>query len=179
MPWSIIENVPSIINEVQRLQPARMIELGVGFGKYGTLCRETLDGMYGRCQRHEWQREIYGIEIHEQYRNPCWAVYNAVEIGDFSSIDIAGYDLVLMVDSLEHLEPESGHALLARLVEKNNHVIISVPNGPCLQGEVYGNSHERHLTTFHGPEFDSFGGTIIHRAFCIVVTIQGKCVGAG
>lgn len=169
------------MSEIHRLQPERMIELGVGFGKYGALCREMLDGIYGRCRPDQWQRKIYGVEAFEAYRNPAWNCYDSVTIGDFSAQgllkgwDFSGWDLVLMVDSLEHLEPEPGAAFLAQLVEKNRNVIISVPNGPMPQDEpVYGNPYERHLTTYYGREFSKYDPRTLHLGLCRVVSIKGK-----
>src|SRR3990172_4963587 len=124
MPISDINAIPAIVNEIYRLQPERMIELGIGFGKYGVLCREVLDAMYGHCRPDRWFRKIDGVEAHGAYENPCWKVYNWIDITDFSTRSTNGYDLVLMVDSLEHLEPERGRAFLEALVQKNRHVIV-------------------------------------------------------
>ena len=46
MPYSMIENVPPIANEIQRLNPRRMIDLGVGLGLYGVIARQLLDGIH-------------------------------------------------------------------------------------------------------------------------------------
>ena len=151
------------------------MELGVGFGKFGVLCREMLDGIYGRCRPDQWLRSIYGVEIFEPYRNPAWDCYTAISICNFETQEISGYDLVLMVDSLEHLESAVGEAFLAHLVERNRHVIISVPNGPMPQNEaVFGNEHERHLTTYYGREFNRYDPALLHLGLCRVVSIKGK-----
>ena len=177
MPTSDIANIAPILDEVYRVQPERMIELGVGMGKYGVLCREVLDGIYGRCRTDQWARHIYGMEIHEPYSNPAWGCYDAVTICNFAEQDISGWDLVLMVDSLEHLESERGEKFLAHLVETNRHVIISVPNGPMPQDEaVFGNAHERHLTTYYGHEFNRYDPAILHLGLCRVVSMKGKRV---
>ncbi len=51
---------------------------------------------------------------------------------------------------------------------------MSVPNGRKDQGEVYGNPHEAHLTTFHGPEFDQYDHKLLHLGLCRVVSITGR-----
>ncbi len=175
MPWSVIENVPPIMHEIHRLQPDRMIELGVGVGKYGTLCRETLDGMYGRVAKDKWQRKIYGVEGFRDYINPCWAAYDSVAIGDFSKVNVSGYDLVLMVDSFEHLDAETGREFLLGLLEQNKHVLISVPNGVCTQDQaVHGNELEKHRATYYPNSFDEFGGKVLHLGYCMIVSIPGR-----
>lgn len=175
MPTSDFTNIEPILSEIHRLQPERMIELGIGCGKYGALCREMLDGIYGRCRPDQWQRRIDGVEVFEAYRNPIWGAYDNVAIADFTTEPPSGWDLVLMVDSLEHLEPEPGAAFLAHLVEANRNVIISVPNGPMPQSEpVFGNPYERHLTTYYGREFNRYDPRTLHLGLCRVVSIKGK-----
>ena len=139
------------------------------------LCREMLDGIYGRCRPEQWLRRIEGVEIWEPYRNPMWGCYDVVHIENFIWNPPAGYDLVLMVDSLEHLDPENGRKFLNLIVQQNRHVIVSVPNGPMPQNEpVYGNPHERHLTTYYGLEFNPYDPVILHLGLGRVVSIKGK-----
>ena len=164
-----------ICKEIHRLQPQDVMDLGVGAGKYGVLAREALDGIWGRLQPRHWTHVIEGYEVYEPYRNPAWESYDVVHMADFSGADIHGWDLVLMIDSLEHLEPEQGKAFLAGLVEYNKHIIVSVPNGPMPCDEpVYGNHYERHLTTYFGHEFDAYEYTVLHRGLCLVVSIKGE-----
>lgn len=177
MPTSDYRHIPQVLDEVYALQPKMTLELGVGVGKYGALLRELLDGIYGRVRPEQWVRKIYGYEIFEAYRNPIWGAYNQVSIADFEYVHAAHWDLVMMMDSLEHLTPEVGRPFLAGLVERNKHVIISVPNGPMPQNEaVYGNEHERHLWTFNNlEEFERFEGVkTLYRGLCTVVSIPGK-----
>lgn len=178
MPISDYRHIPQVLDEVYALQPERTIELGIGFGKWGVLLREVLDAMYGRCSPQSWKRQIWGVEGWRDYQNPCWDVYSGVDVNDFRTEwtwPLAGWDLVMMMDSLEHLEPEEGREFLARLVELNKRVIVSVPNGYMPQDEaVYGNELEKHRTTFHGPEFDIYDHKVLHLGLCRVVSIKGK-----
>lgn len=178
MPISDYRHIPQVLDEVYALQPERTIELGIGFGKWGVLLREVLDAIYGRCRPEQWRRHIWGVEGFPAYRNPCWDVYSGVDVNDFRvewTWPLKGWDLVMMMDSLEHLEPKEGADFLARLVSDNKQVIVSVPNGPMPQDEaVYGNVLERHLATFHGPEFDRYEHKILHLGLCRVVSIKGK-----
>jgi len=176
MPISDLSGLPAIAAEVMRLQPETVMDLGVGCGMYGVACRQVLDGQYGRVRADQWQRKINGIDGWDAYRNPTWGVYtNSVEIGDFSQMDISGYDLVMMIDSLEHLEPERGAAFLEGLVQKNRHLIISVPTADSsTQGEPHGNAYECHRTQYRGPEFDKYSPTILHQGYCRVMSIKGR-----
>lgn len=151
------------------------MDLGVGCGMYGVVCRQVLDGQYGRVRKERWDHLIDGIEGWEAYRNPIWGAYNAVEIGDFSQMDISGYDLVLMIDTLEHLEPERGAALVEKLAQNNKHLIISVPTADSsTQGEPFGNAFECHRTQYRGAEFDKYGPVTLHQGYCKVVSFKGR-----
>jgi len=175
MPTSDWDNMAPICKEIHRLQPQLVMDLGVGAGKYGVLAREVLDGIWGRLQPQDWTHKICGVEAHGPYRNPAWGSYDWVKVCDFSEESITDWDLVLMIDSLEHLPPEQGKAFLAELVRRNRHVIVSVPNGPMPCDEpVYGNPHERHLTTFHGREFDEYRHAVLHNGLCKVASIEGR-----
>ena len=173
MPTSDYHAVSDIMGEIQRISPKSVLDLGVGFGKWGVLCREILDARFGRCFPERWQTQIDGVEICDDYENPSWELYtNGVEIDLITAQ--RDYDLVLMIDSLEHFAPEVGRPLLRELVANNKHVIVSVPNGRMEQGETFGNPHEAHLWTFNGTkEFEPYNFKLIHQSVCTVVSIEG------
>lgn len=174
MPVSAWQGVSAIMDEIDRLAPKSVLDLGVGFGKYGVLCRELLDARHGRCRPEQWQTRIVGYEAHRAYVNPCWHVYTCVIENDFTKYAARGFDLVLMIDSLEHLEPNVGKRYLWELVHQNKQVIVSVPNGLMEQGEVYGNAFEAHKWTFNGTEeFEQYEFKLIHQSVCTVVSIKG------
>ena len=177
MPVSDYHAVSDIMGEIQRLSPRSVLDLGVGFGKYGVLCREILDARFGRCQQEQWQADIVGYEAWIGYRNPVWRAYSTVYHVAFHENHpdaVSYYDLVLMIDSLEHLEPSYGRKFLRSLVDNNKHVIVSVPNGKMEQGEVFGNPHEAHRWTFNGTEeFAEYDFNLIHQSVCTVVSIKG------
>lgn len=171
-------NVP----EAWRLQPKTVLDLGIGFGKYGPLLREVLDAMHGRCAPGLWKAHIYGVEAHGAYRNPAWECYDDVGEQNFYATRIdhtggnwqANWDLVLMIDSLEHLEPETGRRFLDELVKNNKHVIISVPVVPMPQGAMYGNEYETHRTHHDGSEFERFNPVTLYKGMTQVFSIKGK-----
>ena len=174
MPVSDCHGIPAVMNEVARLNPSEVIELGIGFGKWGVLLREVLDARHGRLHREDWQATILGVEIYPGYRNPAWSLYTRVIERDFLSVDHKAYDLVMMIDSLEHLTPGVGRPFLERMVTRNDAVIISVPNGHMDQGETFGNPYEAHRWTFTDlEEFEAYNYKVLHRGVCTVVSIQG------
>lgn len=179
MPVSEVTNISPILHEVGRRNPAGIMELGIGGGKYGVLCREVLDWVHGRVQPSTWEHRIVGIEGFPEYNNPAWGCYNEVYINDFRKTyhGVSGWPMVLMIDSLEHVEKDEAQALLAFLVAHNRHVIVSVPLGEHPQGAVFGNEFERHLSTWQEADFSLYDYRVLHKAVCLVVSIKGMING--
>ncbi len=174
MPVSDLHGLSDIAIEIQRIAPRSVLDCGVGFGLYGALCRQIMDGQNGRCHREHWQGKLYGVEAWERYRNPCWELYDKIHIEEIPGGYGFDIDLVLLIDVLEHFEKERGRRLLHECVKHNKHVIVSVPNGRMDQGATFGNPYERHLHTFHGvEEFEPYNFKLIHQSVCTVVSIEG------
>lgn len=173
MPVSDLHSISDIAVEIQRIAPITVLDCGCGFGLYGVLCRQIIDGQNGRCHPATWKGTVHGVEAWANYQNPCWESYDAVRIGQIYDIE-RGYDLVLMVDVLEHFEQPRGRQLLRDIVGQNKHVIVSVPNGLMEQGATFGNPYEEHKWTFNGlEEFEPYNYKLIHRSVCTVVSIEG------
>ena len=174
MPVSDLHGFSDIAIEIQRIATRSVLDLGVGFGLYGVLCRQIMDGQDGRCDPSTWQGKLNGIEAWEGYRNPAWDVYNRIVLAPIPTGQNFDNDLVLMVDSLEHQEPGCGRVLLRNMVRHNKHVIVSVPNGLMVQGATFGNPYEEHRWTFNGTEeFEPYNFKLIHQSVCTVVSIEG------
>lgn len=178
MPVSDINNLTSIAKTIEGIQPKSVLDLGIGFGKYGVICREILDVAHGRVQKEQWKTFIRGVEGFEQYRNPCWSVYSEVNIMDFSKTDDyphRGYDLVLMIDSLEHLDKSTGAELLTLLMLHNRYVLVSVPTGDYYleQGAANGNEYECHRAHWTPRDLVDLGGKELYRGICTVQLLKG------
>lgn len=175
MPLSDSGNLPAIANELERLQPKGIIELGVGFGLMGALARNYLEARHGRVQSQDWETVIVGVEGFASYSNPCWNCYNNVIVADFRQYyqSVQGWDCVLMIDSLEHVEDTEAKVILEYLVRNNERVIVSVPIGVCPQDGVFGNELETHRSVWYPDSFWNYRHTILHKGVCVVVSIQG------
>lgn len=146
MPTSYARSISPILEIVLQLRPASVLDVGTGSGKFGALCREYLDQWLGGSLQR--RARIDGIEAHAPYVTALHrAVYDEVVIGDAAEVVRRlgrRYDLALLIDVFEHLEPARGRRLLADLAPNAASVLVSVPVSFWPQGADFGNEFERH-----------------------------------
>lgn len=139
MPTSNLAVWPWIIQYVHEVPHERILDVGPGWGKAATLLREYLNTK---------PEQIDAIELHDPYveAHRLHALYDEVLVGDVCDLDddeLARYDLVLMVDVIEHIEKERAVELLQRIPGR---VVICTPveffsNGPGLPESETHRSH--------------------------------------
>lgn len=148
MPSSQHIQISDIIDVIYKLKPSSVLDIGIGFGKYGFLCREYLELWDGRKVYDDWNHRIDGIEVFPDYISDLQQkIYSNIYIGDaleiLPSIDCK-YDLVLLIDVFEHFDYDNGMQLLNVIKEKSRNVLISVPKDIGDQGAAFGNVYETH-----------------------------------
>jgi len=147
MGTSCWEHISTAIGWIRELGPASVLDVGIGFGKWGFLCREYLDVWCGSTEKSEWRTRIVGIEGFQPYVHPGTRhVYDEVLIGDATEkIHEAGlFDLVIMADILEHFTRHWANCMLVNAVAISKAVLIVTPGGKWPQGALNGNEYERH-----------------------------------
>jgi hypothetical protein len=142
------------------LKPFSVLDIGSGFGKYGVLCREYLELWDGR-QEYNFLRRIDGVEVFETYITPLHKfIYNNIYTENISELvkklDYT-YDLVLLIDVLEHFSKDEGKWLLNTLLSKNKGVLIGTPKNPSAQKDAFKNVFETHKSMWEKKELISFG----------------------
>jgi len=146
MPSSLLALAPSIValvaDRARELgRPITVLDVGVGRGKYGLLCREYLgdrleaiDGIDAEPRylaEAPWLEELYRFLGEED-------IVDLVRERDFTA---HAYDLVLMVDVFEHLDDFDAALVIRRLIPP---VIISTPRDYFQNPE-----HRTHPTENH------------------------------
>jgi len=160
MPSSHHFQLNEIIDLIIRTNPKKILDIGIGFGKYGFLSREYLELWNGSEEYDQWQRQIDGIEAFGKYITPAHRyIYNQIFIGDALKI-LPGitvhYDLVLLVDVLEHFTFEDGSRILEECRRISTNILVSVPKVVSPQEEVFGNPYEVHKYPWKKKELAAF-----------------------
>jgi hypothetical protein len=161
VPSSFPDALSVVAAWVQALGPASVLDVGIGFGKYGLLFREYLDvaprGEAGGRDRAAVR--IDGIEAWAPYVGALQrAIYDRVYVGDALALlpSLGPYDLVFAADVLEHFTREDGVRFLdVAAARATLGVLIVTPALALEQGEVFGNPFERHRSAWTP---DDFGG---------------------
>src|SRR5215510_5091009 len=112
MPSSRPNAIPTVVHLLRQLRPNSILDVGIGFGKWGHLFREYTDILEAehepaRYQREHWRVRIDGIEGYAAYLTPMHQyLYTAIHVGDARSVlpRLDPYDLIFLGDVLEHLE---------------------------------------------------------------------------
>lgn len=156
MPTSQPENLTPVCQKILELAPnvQSALDIGVGIGKWGVLLREYLEVFpYWRFTRAEWKVRIDGVEIHKDYENPVWQIYDKVyPLEAYGFLQICNnYDLIIMIDVLEHFPKDQAVHVLNLMKARAKYVIFSYSN--CDQKDVPGNQHEDHLSKWKDSDF--------------------------
>ena len=157
MPSSHPTQLNEIVDLIILTDPQKLLDIGVGFGKYGFLSREYLEMWNSGNDYLCWTRQIDGIEAFEAYLTPLHdLIYNRIFHGDALNVLPTleeHYDLILMIDVLEHFTFEDGLKVLEQCRKCGKNSIISVPKLMSQQGEVYGNPYETHKYNWTQKDF--------------------------
>jgi len=166
MPSSRPDHIPLVIGIVRQLRPRSILELGVGFGKWGHLFREYTDIVAAeadppRYRRENWRVRIDGIEGHGSYITPAHEyLYDRIMVGDMREVihRVGRYDLVFLGDSLEHVTKHDGRELLqACLDHADLAVLVTTPARATGQQAACGNPLEVHRSLWQAADFAGLG----------------------
>lgn len=162
MPIGASSAVPWIAKHLVSTRPARVLDLGVGFGMNGAIVRQWLDGGV-----RPWKTALFGVEGWSNYRNPLWELYDAMfvqRIEDFLTSGSNLFDCVILGDVIEHLEKDDGRHLVDQIklrVSGNGHLIVVTPAEFFEQSAVYGNELEVHRSAWTASDLSSLGCNVI------------------
>lgn len=160
MPIGWHETIPHIMRKVEQLNPQSILDVGVGFGKFGVLLREKLELPFNRYEKSTWRLQIDGVEAFTGYQNPLHEyVYNRVYYENIATLvdQLPHYDVILMINVLERFEKSAGLALLKSLLPKTKKaIIISTPQYPDRPTEYMGNKFEEHKSRWTNIDLCEF-----------------------
>lgn len=121
-----------------RLKTLRVLDLGIGEGDFGVIAKNALS----------MKVNLTGVEIWDKYKNSQWDVYDKIycmDIKDFLAKETEKYDIIFLIDVLEHFNKKDGETILKKIKKLANHfILLSTPITNYPQGDYLGNPYERH-----------------------------------
>lgn len=183
MPTSFHKHISYVIDKIIEIKPKSVLDVGVGFGKWGSLCREYLD-IYGKgdiWKTEDWETKIYGVEIFKPYLEEFKHlnfIYDKIWNCNVNDIDNFNFDCILIMDVLEHIEKQKAINLLNNSFNKSKYVIISVPLGDFRYKYKGENKNESHLSMWNEEELKKFPNYKDHKIYSLTTT-GGKKITIG
>jgi hypothetical protein len=160
MPTSQFRQLNEIVEAIVFSEPRSVLDVGVGFAKYGVLAREYLDRGWCRPEGTERTCRVDGIEGFPAYVSALHRlVYDQVYVGDAREVIPrlqVHYDLALLIDVIEHFEMDDGVRVLNELSRHATNILVSTPWRFSPQHAVNGNELEIHRSHWQPEHFGSF-----------------------
>lgn len=162
------QNISYNIDIVRKLNPESILDVGVGFGRWGILFREFLEIWENGKYDGNWDRVIEGIEIFPGYLKDYHKffydnIYNENAL-DFLRSTKKKYDLIHCGDIIEHFSKDEGLELIDLCLEKGKYVMINIPIGKNWEQEATKeNPYEEHKSTWYNKDFRKYKYHIIKK----------------
>jgi len=137
--------------ESDDLKSLEILDLGIGVGNFGRIIKEFVT----------IPTKITGVDIYDGYRNEQWDYYDSIivgEIRDFLKQNKKKYDVVLLIDVLEHFDKDVGKEVLESIIKQaDKALILSTPITRYPQGPYDGNAYEEHKAVWSNKEILNMG----------------------
>jgi SAM-dependent methyltransferase len=166
MPTSPWDSIPAIFEIVMNLEPRpkRVLDIGVGHGKFGFLSREYLS--FWNSPGEAGAVRVDGVEAFPDYIGELQRqIYDQIFLGDarevLPTLATDSYDLVLMVDVIEHFEKGDGQKILQECCRVGRAVVISTPREFWHQDGSLGNPYETHKSLWTKRDFLDAGAVSV------------------
>jgi len=162
-----------VIYLITQIRPTSILDVGVGFGKWGFLFREYTDIIASerdptRYPKFGWKVRIEGIEAFKGYLHKGHSfVYDKIHIGDAKEIvnNIGRFDVIFLGDIIEHFRLNEGKELVRSAIKKcNKCVILTTPRYDTGQSVLCNNPLEQHLSLWRQRDFRELGRCMIAKA---------------
>ncbi len=155
------QNISYCIGLIRSINPQKILDMGVGFGRWGILCREFLEVWNGKTFPENWNVHIDGVEIFpkniSEYHRQFYSNIFIEDAYDFIVSSNDYYDLIILGDVLEHFEKEIAKDFLRECITRSRFTMLNIPIGNYWKQDVkYGNESERHLSFWKLREFIDF-----------------------
>ncbi len=129
-------NITDVLEIIRKVNPVKILDVNVGFGRWGILCRELLErDNIGKVRRPDlWNIKIDGIE---NITSSCIQTYHDIfydnvyrqDLEGFFKNHLALYDLTIFSNVLEYRSREESIRMLSSAMEISRFILVYVKLG--------------------------------------------------
>lgn len=156
MGHSNIGNREPILAEIAKIvsnnTDVSVLDLGIGGGNFGKLLKQRFNGKIN---------PLIGVEVWKDYENSQWGYYDRVEVQEieiFLNENTIKFDIIMLIDVLEHLPYKEGYNMLKKILPLNRKkVIVSTPVTKLAQKAHLGNQYQVHHYIWNEKELEDLG----------------------
>ncbi|MBK9332826.1 MAG: class I SAM-dependent methyltransferase [Ignavibacteria bacterium] len=180
------QNISYNIDLVKKLDPHSILDIGVGFGRWGVLFREFLEIWGDRNYSGKWNRIIDGVEIFpgylKSYHEYFYDNIYKTDALEFLKNTQSKYDLINCGDVIEHFEKNNALKLISFALDKGKYVLINIPVGSNWeQSAINDNQYEIHRSVWEISDFTKYENHLITefedvelRKYCVVLLSRDR-----
>lgn len=129
-------NITDVLEIIRKVNPVKVLDVNVGFGRWGILCRELLErDNNGKIKRPDlWNMKIDGVEnidtncLHN-YHDIFYDNIYRQNIQGFLKNHVALYDITIFSDVLEHVQRETARDMIKDAMDISRFILIYVRLG--------------------------------------------------
>lgn len=175
------QNISYVVDVIKTINPYKILDFGMGFGRWGILAREFLEVWGDENYSGKWKRQIDGVEVFPDYIKPYHQYFYSniyMEEGyEWLKKCSLKYDLVIFGDVIEHFEKSRGLELIEKALSISQFILINIPLGENWeQSEKNKNKFEEHKSVWSGSDFNLYKHKVMKyfrdntgRKFCVVL----------
>lgn len=152
--------IPVLINYLKKREPFKsVLDVGVGYGKYGFLIREYFETHLGRFKKGDFEIRVDGVEPFKEMITFQQQIYDNIFFKTIEQLEISQgvYDIILWIDILEHLPKEEAIFHFNRLKKHGKEHIIATPKTFIKQKLIVNTEYDQHRSLIEpamlSPEF--------------------------
>lgn len=156
MPSGPVTTLVPVIRTVRALEPKRVLDLGMGTGKFGFLVREQLDWAVGKQTIHLTGVEAFAANVRAHQRT----IYDEIvvdDIRDYLAVVNARFDVALLCDVIEHFEPKDSVTVCDRALAIADVLLVTTPSRFF---EQHDNVWEEHRSFWPAGKLRQLGGRL-------------------
>lgn len=151
-----MRDVVTVMNVIKNNRVRTILDIGIGFGTLAFNIRNLLE--VHKFQKEKWKYIVDGVDINQDYITPIHRyLYDDIILGDIRDVKLKKYDVILLLEVVEHLPKEDSIRLIKRLKKQCMILIISTPYGFMRQGAKNDNPHEVHISGWTPDDFTNIG----------------------